>query len=30
VFEETGQEPEKFKAYSIRIQNDGGIQIIDL
>ena len=30
VFDETGVEPEKYRTYSIRIQNDGGIQIIDI
>ncbi len=30
VFNETGVEPEKYRTYSIRIQNDGGIQIIDI
>jgi hypothetical protein len=30
VFEETGIEPEKFRTYSIRIQNDGGTQIVEI
>jgi hypothetical protein len=30
VFEESGLEPEKFRTYSIRIQNDGGIQIVEI
>lgn len=30
VFEESGLEPEKYHTYSIRVQNDGGVQIIEI